>query len=433
MPITSPSKVIDQLLHTGAKVNAREVEGASRALRSQIALLDSRSQDMGTTSASELSLAADVLERVGQEGPLLRNPAWPAGWAPGFEEAVVTGTARGVATRHGALLRTLLEQSPGTGRMSHGELARHVSLPVFDEVCADLARLSPTSVPHDPSVKLTRKKLLKLRDMMDIFVHAYARGDDEKTWKSLRERLDEGYERLGTFKDLFDGQGLTLIGPAETPEPGQTVRAADVEYVAAELAARRADVLTFRDGFLDVELRGRLRGLLDRPSPQPAEVKRENLPRFFWGGLDLAPRADERGLHSVRALAAGMSDYIRDELATIDDLKEIRRKQDEDVVHDARKRMRSLGNILTNFLELSPVTSRAQESRQTLVEAVARYGELSDTFIAIHLAHERGKSSLERDLWRRADEQWDELRTWQDEQGVRDALRALSHDLRAQQ
>src|SRR5262249_50533260 len=93
---------------------------------------------------------------------------------------------------------------------SFADLARSTTAPLFTALTSNLGRISDSAMPHDATLKALRKDMQRLRDHLDVFAFAYGKGADEKVWDGLRKKLDQGYEQLGHFKDLFDSQGLTL-------------------------------------------------------------------------------------------------------------------------------------------------------------------------------------------------------------------------------
>ncbi len=93
-------------------------------------------------------------------------------------------------------------------RLSYGELAAHFIAPLYHELIVDLSAIGPDTLPHE--TKQIRKNIGALREYIDVFVFAYpdARGRDP--WEDVREELDEGYETIGAFKDLFDSTGIPI-------------------------------------------------------------------------------------------------------------------------------------------------------------------------------------------------------------------------------
>lgn len=176
--------------------------------------------------------------------------------------------------------------------LSYSELAALRSVAALDDVIAQSDAIHRSAMPHDAPVKAFRKLLQKLRDQLDLFAHAYARGSaEEKTWRTLRVEVDDGYELIGQFKDLFDSQALSLaVFDPGTHSMSEGVRAEDVEYPRDELKARRRRMLDWHDGFTRPAKLGAARRFLADPGSRPYRVRREDLSEFFWGGVEVEPR-----------------------------------------------------------------------------------------------------------------------------------------------
>ncbi len=116
---------------------------------------------------------------------------------------------------------------------TYGQLAAARVMPLLDEVVTGLEIFDEDIQPHE--AKALRKTIGRLRDMVDIFVYAYP-DDDGDLWQDIRESLDDGYESMGEFKDLFDVQG---------------VEADEAEYDEDEVAELREVVLDWKRDFMD--------------------------------------------------------------------------------------------------------------------------------------------------------------------------------------
>jgi hypothetical protein len=124
--VPSPNVAITRMLNEGHKVNAREVEAAAQALeqsgkriREMERTLDETGAQLGPAGRRnieqhlaaeryQLGAAVDVLERIGRGDRPFRQPD-SEDLLTALERAQVTPKARGVAARHGALLRAVLD------------------------------------------------------------------------------------------------------------------------------------------------------------------------------------------------------------------------------------------------------------------------------------------------------------------------------------
>lgn len=117
-PIAMPARITAQMLSTGDKVNAREVEHAGKLLLESAEGLARREANVGTghiqtfTHRQQLDQAVDLLERIGAGEVPTRRQDFPESLLDALEKAPVTDKARGVAARHGSLLRDWLDAHP---------------------------------------------------------------------------------------------------------------------------------------------------------------------------------------------------------------------------------------------------------------------------------------------------------------------------------
>jgi hypothetical protein len=123
-------------------------------------------------------------------------------------------------------------KSDSGSAISYGALAQVTVPPAFDAAVTGLAVVDADVMPHE--VKAVRKQLAALRDQLDLFAYAYTTKNGDR-WDDIRDDLDDGYETLGAFKDLFDRQGV--VDPR------------DADYDPAELAELRAEVVAWTSAF----------------------------------------------------------------------------------------------------------------------------------------------------------------------------------------
>ena len=129
--VPSPSFAITRMLNEGHKVNAREVESAAKALERSAKRVREMERTLDETGAKlgpagrrnieqhlaaeryQLGAAVDVLERIGCGERPFRRPD-SEDLITALERADITPKARGVAARHGALLRAVLDDRATT-------------------------------------------------------------------------------------------------------------------------------------------------------------------------------------------------------------------------------------------------------------------------------------------------------------------------------
>ncbi|MCC6805986.1 MAG: CHAD domain-containing protein [Deltaproteobacteria bacterium] len=299
------------------------------------------------------------------------------------------------------------------------ELAISRGDPLREKVATLLVGLTPASVPHDDSIYALRKQVLKLRQHLDIFAHVYQR--DPKQFKALRDSLDQGYEALGRFKDLFDSQGLTET----TRDPGtgafvQTTTLTELRYKKGEVDERLAAALAWKRKFLAPERQAELKSML--AGAADPEGKKTVGSRFFWGSVDQKPKASLSGVENLQRLLAGLLDRAIEEYKPFKKLA-TPLGENQEVFHDYRKRVRSILNVLDGFPELTAPT--LAPLRQTLVEHITLCGLIEDKLVGHELASKRGKGKQAKALEEEIEAKFAALKEWQKEHGVKDALKAL--------
>jgi len=302
----------------------------------------------------------------------------------------------------------------GPGTSTYGALALLRVPPELGKTDDAVAPFDDDIMPHE--AKAMRKQIGTMRDMVDLFAFAYPRGKHRDRWVEIRDELDDGYETIGSFKDLFDVQNV------EDP--------ADAVYDDDELNERRdaalAWVVEFHDDEHQLELANylgapKLHELQDRPN--------DDMPRFYWREADLEPDEDLSGLKNMARLQRELIAKARGDL---EDTKKLDDLTDEDEAvsfHDFRKRIRSIAKMAGYFPEITK-TSEVDHSAElvaVVTEAVDRYGALNDRIVAWQRAHEADDDDREHEIQQEIVDGWADLRAWQksvDLDEVLDDLRA---------
>lgn len=303
---------------------------------------------------------------------------------------------------------------------SFKELAITRAGPLREKVVQLLAGLTPQTLPHDDNLYALRKQVLKLRQHMDIFAHAYSRDPD--AFKELRGALDKGYEALGKLKDLFDSQGLTeTTRDANTGAFVQTTTLTELKYKKKELEERLTDALAWKRKFLAVQ------PLLEKTLAAASDpAKKAPGSKFFWGAVDAAPKASLSGVQNVRLLVSGLLGKAIEEYKPFKKL-DTPLDGNEHAFHDYRKRVRAILNVLDGFSEL--VKPEMKAAQAVLVDHITRAGLIEDKLVAYELASKRGKGKQMKALREEIETKFEDLKTWQKDAGVKTALETLQKHL----
>jgi hypothetical protein len=283
---------------------------------------------------------------------------------------------------------------------TYAELAQARLAPAVDHLAQALARLDANILPHE--AKELRKTIATARDLVDVFWFAVAGSKDGAFWVHVRDELDEGYELVGAFKDLFDAQGLTLVDD-DTPDdaiPDDAVREQDVAY-RHSLQRRRHRALRWATRFRSQlsELARRVRGPFASANTAPPPS------RFYWAAAQLRPSRDLTGHENLRRLLAGLARASAAEADAVAALADPAQPSDQERFHDFRKQLRSI----VRLTDLFPEIVSAREGVETLRRSVADYGAIEDLIVAHAAAVEHGERES-RKIRRKIDERWQRLR-----------------------
>lgn len=303
-------------------------------------------------------------------------------------------------------------------QLSFGDLAKARTLPLVDKIFEGVKGTDPNAaMPHEEPLKDLRKEIQKLRNHLDVFVFSYADGVREKDWRAFRELLDEGYESIGEFKDLFESQGLEL--KRLNPQTGQIegdIDEKDVKYNQTTLARRRERMVKWFNEYTAPQTAAKYRELIATPSQTIADIQNQNITRFFWGSVGFRPDPAVPGAKTIGRLASELAANAADQvvktaatLVTIED-------DNEDTFHDTRKYMRSVSNLVKNFAEILPAD--AQTPLRLIDRAVSRYGNIEELIVARHLAKEDGDTQRSQEMTERIATAWKELQTWQKQEDL---------------
>jgi hypothetical protein len=300
------------------------------------------------------------------------------------------------------------------GGDSYGALAAALVGPQYAQLMLDLEAFGPETLPHQ--AKGLRKQIAVVRDHLDLFVYAYPATKKKDRWQKIREDLDDGYESMGGFKDLFDVQGVD--------DP------ADASYDADEVAELRADVLDWQAFVLAPDRVAAAQAYLDAPELDDLEKRdADEMPRFYWSEAGIEPDLDDSGLDNLARLQRKLIDEARDDLADTRKLDKLHKTSQQVAFHDFRKRLRSIEKVGGYFPSIFGGAAPPAADFALLVEAVDRYGAINDHLVAYERAVERDDVADADALQDQIADEWDELKAWQKDVDLDDALHDVRRDV----
>ena len=292
---------------------------------------------------------------------------------------------------------------------TYGDMAAQLLVPAYVRLEGLLAQFGPETLPHE--AKDLRKEIGRVRDFMDIFAYAYPHAGGFDLWEDRREDLDDGYESMGAFKDIFDRQGLE--------DPTLAV------YDAVEVSEARQTVLSWHARFQSRA--GLFRAYISDPSKNNVfKRKKDDLSPIYWGGTSIHPQEDDKGLKTIGRLERDLLDEARGDLEELLDTGKITKPNHEERFHDFRKALRGTEKIATYVPQIVDRGEKATELLAKIEETVDRFGLINDRLLALHAlddeADEDAKEALEDEI----NESWDALKDWMKDQDLDDVL----HDMR---
>lgn len=297
--------------------------------------------------------------------------------------------------------------------LSYGEIAALAVPRAFDEVVRLLPVLGPDTKPSD--VQALRYAVAETRDLVDVFAFAYPKDGDADEWKKIRDDLDEGYEALGHFKDLWDTQGLA--------DPSKAV------YDAKKVKALRGAVLEWAKGFRKPKRLAESRDYLASPKKKKLTARgKGELSSNFWGGSGVEPDEKLSGLENVARLERALFENANELMDETADLRRLHKDDVHEAFHDFRKRLRAATKV-AGYLPQLFEAGDPKDHLPLLVQAADKYGDVNDKIIAYELARERGDEDRADALVDEIAKSWKSVRSWQRDVGLSDVLKERSHAL----
>ena len=286
--------------------------------------------------------------------------------------------------------------------LSMGDVAKESIGKRFEDSIEQLKRLEANVQPRE--TKALRKLLGEVKLLMDYFIFSYPKKERKDQLLILRNDLDEGYETMGHFKDLYDAAQAS----------NSTVELKEVEK-------RRKLLFKWKKTFLkNIEDREDLTYLYSPLKNKIQKRKNKDLPKFVWRSVSFRPNSNLSARDTLLKLTSELLGAARDDLKDVLKVKNILKYENEELFHDFRKKLRSVLKLNKFYPHL------AQEENllayQVIDLCVDKYGDLNDIIIAWH-----GKKSgrKKKELEKKILGQWKVLKRWQEQEDVRAALKEL--------
>ena len=223
-------------------------------------------------------------------------------------------------------------------------------------------KLPANPSPDQMKSSKLRKRLLDLRLMLDFNAYLF----DPSFLESIRDKVDEAYETVGLYKDLFDQSELTGL-PIDSKEQKKRADAMN-------------DALTW---LRDPAERRAMSELLHQSEQKILHLNNKETPRL-WHIAEVTPVAGQSSLATVALLCSNVLTNLQRDGLLVDDILDA---DQEAQFHDVRKALRSVLVLVDMFPTGSDIVGDKREPLANLVDA---YGDVNDASIAYHDAEESG-------------------------------------------
>lgn len=273
--------------------------------------------------------------------------------------------------------------------------AASTQLPLkVEQISAALEFMNDATMPAE--VKEVRKALGNVKIELDLYCPLYG----EKKYKDvleLREHIDEGYEVLGQFKDLYDSEVSAGI-PADTKD----------------VVVKRQAALKWRASFEKFLARSQVINLLSRPSSKARECLTP--PKLLWARLKDVPSADEAFDDVLGELISKLIKGYKKDQKKLIKLDDLFKYSDEERFHDFRKGVRTVLKLIDFYPQLFDRTNA--NAKLELEELVDQFGSINDLLVAYHKASGKKLKSLKEQI----QTQWQQLQEELEETDLDDLL-----------
>ncbi|MBL7670542.1 MAG: hypothetical protein JNM39_08650 [Bdellovibrionaceae bacterium] len=290
------------------------------------------------------------------------------------------------------------------GQLTYGEAASTLTLERLEAAYVAMNAVTETTLPHE--TKDTRKQILAAREMLDLFAYSFESGKD---YARIRNKLDEGYEAIGHFKDLFDSQGI------EEPE--------QAKYDQKQVRIHRHEVLAWKQNFFELK-KDFVNFVTNVRTAGASEHKKKDLSTQFWGVSDTKPKTQDLAQVAIGLLLEDLWKKSVEEYKVVKGIENPGKDLvNIDMYHDFRKRVRTAVKIINYFDETKALVSEQQLT--ALNEMVGQYGTISDLIARAELLTLDGKENKAKAVYKQIKTQWDKVQKWEKEQDLKEVLKSM--------
>jgi len=284
---------------------------------------------------------------------------------------------------------------------SYGQLATQKIDPIYNEIIKSLKTFNKKTLPHES--KNLRKLIGNVRDYLDIFSFAYPYEPQDDLWQEIRKHLDDGYELIGSFKDLFESQGLSLaVFDQNTQTWSAGVHPSKIQYDQSKLKKIRAKILEWKKTHFEKneEFEKYLKTpMLTHFSDRPLKLQS----KFYWAGANFLPQANMTGNENIACMIHGLIKVAQKDKELVFDLDSLINEKNAIAFHDYRKLIRSIVEDITYFPETVSDQNLISQPKTQLSLVVSQFGKIENLLVRYKLKKEEAEQ--ENDPWKDSKEE----------------------------
>ena len=303
--------------------------------------------------------------------------------------------------------------------------AQDLVVPSLIQLQDSLKVLNSSSLPHE--VKSLRKFVGQVRSYLDLFSFCFPRYSNIDPLLETRNLLDQGYETIGGFKDLFD----MLLTNVEDLEEGDL----DAELVNK----RRLKSLIWKTRYINFMNKEKNLLYFSNSLKNQIEVRPvKKQSKYYWriSSENPCPQAPTRFV--FLSLASVLFNNILNLYPETWDIEDILLHSEQIKFHHFRKSLRSTLKLASYFKGLIPEEIVMSEDWQSLKSLVSLYGGLNDQFLGLHylqsgdapseLSPSNKLGSIE-DKQTKILQMWSDIQVWQFENNIPTRVEKVMSDI----
>ncbi len=293
---------------------------------------------------------------------------------------------------------------------SFNALGSETTVTYYQKLIKDLSTWNESSSWSD--TKRLRKDIGNAKLLIDLFTPIYPKtypGESEKDFLlSVRDLLDEGYEKIGKYKDLYDSAQITQTEINQ--EEKKELYKISAKWVKAILKKDKKDKI---ENFLNLSF---------TTTEKFYARKQNDLPKYIWARLQREPEKQLSGEENLRLVVSELMWLASQDLDKLLTLEDLTPHENEETFHDWRKTVRMVLKI-NDFFNNTVTFNSTPSALNKLDHYVDEFGSLNDNFIQYH--KEGNQEKLEK-LKNKINAKWLELKNNLKDDHVKELLESES-------